>query len=105
MIGAIQKYPEYMGGTMDFSSRVTGASEGQALIKTGAEGVFAGVLFEKRQAFALKALDGQTRASQAAVHYLLNHWGVAGIEGLGPSEIRNWNNEVVGSVRVCEKRL
>ena len=49
-------------------------------IKTGAEGVFVAILPEKGLGIALKVLDGNSRASEAAIAHLLVRAGVLGVE-------------------------
>jgi L-asparaginase II len=102
IIRAMQKYPELVGGTEDFTSQVIKACGGRAVIKTGAEGVFLGMIFENKIGFALKALDGHSRASQAATAYLLRKWG--GLSHWENPPVRNWKGDIVGSVQVIEKQ-
>jgi hypothetical protein len=52
------------------------ACEGRAALKTGAEGVFVGILPEQGLGIALKITDGATRASEAVIASLLVRLGV-----------------------------
>ncbi|MDG4647014.1 asparaginase [Roseibacterium sp. SDUM158017] len=76
LTGAMMAHPEYVAGEGQACTRLMRAMEGRAAIKTGAEGVFAAIVPEKRLGIAVKIEDGATRASEAAIARLLVGAGV-----------------------------
>lgn len=110
ILRAVKNFPFYLSGSDNFATAVIEKSQGRAIVKGGAEGVFCGVLPEKRLAFAVKACDGASRAAQAATASLLLQLG-----GLNEAEFKslakhtlpsvtNWNGDVVGQIRIAKGR-
>lgn len=108
ILHAVKTYPFYVSGSDNFTTDVIEKTQGRAIIKGGAEGVFCGVLPEKRVAFAVKASDGAGRAAQAVTAALLLQLG-----GVTESEFKalskhtqapvtNWKGDVVGQIRVAK---
>lgn len=108
LLRAAKAFPFYIGGSGNFATDVIEKSQGRAIIKSGAEGTFCGVLPEKRVAFAIKAADGAARAAQVATASLLLQLG-----GLSESEFKalakhtmptvtNWKGDVVGQMRIAK---
>ncbi|MFS4457615.1 asparaginase [Bdellovibrio sp. HCB2-146] len=108
VLRAVKAYPFYVAGSDDFTTSVIEKSQGRAIIKGGAEGVFAGVLPEKKLAFAVKTADGAGRAAQVATAALLLQLG-----GLTEAEFKslskftmpsvtNWKGDVVGQLRIAK---
>ncbi len=73
---AISAEPFMMAGTGRFCTRINGALAGVAQVKTGAEGVFCGMLPTLGLGVALKIWDGAARAAEVAMATLLGHLGV-----------------------------
>ena len=73
---AMNAEPFFMAGTGRFCTRVNGALPGMAQIKTGAEGVYCGMLPTLGLGVALKIWDGATRASEVAMATILRHLGL-----------------------------
>lgn len=103
---SIAQEPHYIAGKDAFCTDVISTSQGRALVKVGAEGIYAAILSEKGVVFALKAKDGAFRACEVATGYLLKKWG-----GLSDSEfnslskhtmptLKNWAGQEVGKVVV-----
>lgn len=69
------------------------------LLKTGAEGVFFGVLPERALGFALKTRDGAVRAANAAVAAVLEHLDIVP-PGTSRSALRNKAGDEVGEMFV-----
>ncbi len=67
--------PFFVAGTERFDTVVMEATGGNALIKTGAEGVYCACLPELGLGIALKVDDGAGRASEVAMAALLDHVG------------------------------
>jgi L-asparaginase II len=65
-----------MAGTGRFCTRVNAALPGVAQIKTGAEGVFCGMLPTLGLGVAIKMWDGAGRAAEVAMATLLDQLGV-----------------------------
>lgn len=108
IIHAMRTYPFYVSGSGSFNTDIIEKSQGRAIIKGGAEGVYCGVLTEKKVAFAIKVADGATRASQIVAATLLLQLG-----GLNENEfkalskhtqpvITNWKGDVVGQIRIAK---
>lgn len=106
ILEAVRKNSFYIGGSEDFSSRIVAGSEGKAIVKVGAEGVFCGVIPEKGLGFSLKAIDGAGRAAEVACAFLLKELG-----GLTETQfktlglftqpvVKNWKGDVVGQIRI-----
>ncbi|WP_415061912.1 asparaginase [Bdellovibrio sp.] len=108
ILRAVKAFPFYVSGSDNFTTAVIEKSQGRAIVKGGAEGVFCGVLPEKRVAFAIKASDGAGRAAQVAAASLLLQLG-----GLNEAEFKalakytmpsvtNWRGDVVGQMRIAK---
>ena len=102
---ACTKHPHLIAGTKRFDTNVMELLGHKALIKTGAEGVYAGMIPSLGLGIALKCEDGTTRASEAMMASALA--AVLGEEKdqLAPylaSTLKNRNGWPVGSVRVVD---
>jgi L-asparaginase II len=73
---AMSAEPFMMAGTGRFCTRINQALPGVAQVKTGAEGVFCGMLPTLGLGIALKMWDGAGRAAEVAMATLLGHLGV-----------------------------
>ena len=98
LYAAMQAEPFMVAGTGRMCTRIMEASSGLA-VKTGAEGVFSGVHVESGLAWSLKARDGATRASEAAVLWLIRDLGFA--VDVDDEVLRNHAGREVGTVRVA----
>ncbi|WP_413293407.1 asparaginase [Bdellovibrio sp. HCB185ZH] len=100
--------PFFVAGSDDFATSVIQKTQGRAIIKGGAEGVFAGFLPDKKVAFALKVADGAGRAAQFAASQVLLHLGGMNLdEGKALSKftqphITNWKGDNVGTLRIAK---
>lgn len=105
---AMAAEPFMVAGSGRFCTRAMEATAGRALVKTGAEGVFAAALPELGLGVALKAEDGAGRASQAAMAYLLDRLGAlddgarAALADLLEPSVDNRVGKLVGRIRVAE---
>ncbi len=108
ILSAVANNPFYLSGSDNFATEVIQKTKGRSIIKGGAEGVFCGVLPEKKIAFAVKAADGAGRAAQVATAaVLLNFGGMTAEEFTSLSKytqpvITNWSGESVGQIRVAK---
>lgn len=73
---AMMQHPDLVAGEGRACTRLMRAAAGRAAVKTGAEGVFVGILPETGHGIALKIADGATRASEAVMAALLVRAGV-----------------------------
>jgi len=106
ILDAIKKHPEYLSGMNDFAHKVIEVSHGRAIVKTGAEGAYAGIMPQQGLAFAVKVIDGNARAAEVACLHIFKRYGA-----LAPAELDklkdfveppvfNSRNEKVGVIRV-----
>ena len=72
---AMMAHPELVAGEGRACTHIMRACAGRAAVKTGAEGVFVGILPEAGLGIALKIDDGATRGSEAAITALLARYG------------------------------
>ena len=73
---AMRKHPELVAGNGRACTELMRATDGQAAIKTGAEGFYVAILPGKKLGVALKIADGTTRASECAMAAILVKLGV-----------------------------
>ena len=100
--------PFMVAGSGRFCTRVNGALPGVAQVKTGAEGVFCGMLPTLGLGVAIKMWDGAARAAEVAMASLLSHLGVlpqAQYEDLLHPPIKNVVGLLVGEMRPAKSWL
>lgn len=107
LVDSMRSYPEMVAGEGRACTKLMRAMQGKVAVKTGAEGVFVAILPEQGLGIALKAQDGATRASEAAITALLVHLGVLDrdapvVSDLLTGPIRNWRGMVTGEMRPAE---
>ncbi len=73
---AMIAYPALVAGEGKCCTDLMRAADGQAAVKTGAEGVYVAILPQQKLGIALKISDGATRASECAIAMLLVRMGV-----------------------------
>ena len=101
---AMASEPFLIAGTDRFDTRVIEATDGCALMKSGAEGVLCAMLSELGLGIALKVADGAQRGAETAMAQVLICLGVPGIaagdvEDLIEPKILNRRGESVGGLR------
>ena len=102
---AIATQPFYVAGSGRFCTRVIGAFGGKVLLKTGAEGVFTGVVPAMGLGIALKIDDGTTRAAEMAMMGLLHGLKLIdaktakALSGYYPVQLANRAGRRVGEIR------
>jgi len=100
---AMAAEPFMVAGSGRFCTRAIVATKGRALVKTGAEGVFCGVIPEAGLGIALKVDDGAGRASEIIMARLLRNFGALGADGaateLLEQTLHNRAGTEVGHVR------
>jgi L-asparaginase II len=101
---AMIAHPENVAGRGRLCTALMRAAP-HLLVKTGAEGVFAGAWPERRLGFALKVEDGAGRAAEVALLALLRHLGAldeptqATLAAFGEPETRSRAGAHVGLIR------
>ncbi len=108
ILGAITAHPEMIAGTGRCCTALIKHTSGKVMVKTGAEGVFAGCIPDRGLGFALKIDDGASRGSEVALGALLKK--LDAIESdldapLAPwfrPEVRNSQDWVTGSIEPAE---
>ncbi len=106
LIEACMAEPFYVAGTGRTCTKLMEISPGKIFAKTGAEGVFVGILPEKGLAIAVKCEDGTTRAAEAMIASLLaRYFGSdsaerAALDAMANRSLKNWNGIHVGDIRV-----
>ncbi|PRX37041.1 asparaginase [Meinhardsimonia xiamenensis] len=73
---AMVAHPELVAGEGRACTRLMRAMGGRAAVKTGAEGVFAAIIPERRMGVAVKISDGATRGSEAVIAAVLIRLGM-----------------------------
>lgn len=102
---ACTRHPEMVAGTGRFDTQVMRAFGNRVLLKTGAEGVYAGMIPSLGLGVALKCEDGNTRASEAmmaAVLAALFDDGATLLADRLDALLKNRNGWTVGAVRPVE---
>jgi len=105
---AMNAEPFMVAGTGRFCTKVNGALSGVAQVKTGAEGVFCGMLPTLGLGIAIKMWDGAGRAAEVAMAALLDHLGVlpaADKQALENPAIKNVVGLLVGEMRPAKSWL
>lgn len=99
LLEAMVGRPHLVAGSGHECTRLMLATEGRAAVKNGAEGVYCGVELTSGRAFALKAVDGASRAAETAAAWILDRWGL--LDDAPPRELTNWSGAVTGEMRVA----
>lgn len=77
ILAAMTSYPELVAGTGRACTALIRAAQGRAVVKVGAEGVYAGMIPARGLGIALKIDDGAGRAAETAIATILLRLGVA----------------------------
>ena len=107
LVDAMAEHPLLIAGEGKACSEMMRAMEDKVVIKTGAEGVYIGILPDQNIGVALKIEDGATRASEAVIAAILVRLGVADaahplIKKRLNAEQRNRRDVLVGHIQVNE---
>ncbi|WP_425051893.1 asparaginase [Psychromarinibacter sp. S121] len=86
---AMMAHPSLVAGEGRACTELMRALDGRGALKTGAEGVFVGILPELGMGLALKIADGATRASECALAAILVRLGV--LDRNHPATIKRMN--------------
>lgn len=105
---AMNAEPFMVAGSGRFCTRINEALPGVAQVKTGAEGVFCGMLPTLGLGIAIKMWDGAGRAAEIAMATLLGHLGVLSVtqkEELQHPPVKNVVGLLVGEMRPAKSWL
>ncbi len=95
---AMTNQPFYIAGTGRACTEMILSTRGEAIVKTGAEGVFCAVVPDQKIGIALKARDGASRAAATALTWLLAEFGVT--ERKEPQLLTNHAGQEIGEIHV-----
>lgn len=103
IVRAMIAHPELVAGTGRACTILMRACAGRAAVKTGAEGVFAGIVPGAGLGIALKIDDGAGRAAETAMAALLDKLGLLGADAAAReiliAPVKNTRNAIVGERR------
>ena len=106
LVEAMAAHPVLFSGEGRACLALTTATEGRAVVKTGADGVFTGICPEKGVGFCLKIDDGNVPACETLCAGLLVRIGA--LDAAHPTarhylgtKVTNWNGETTGMRSVC----
>jgi len=107
LVEAMLAHPELVAGEGRACTELMRAMKGRAVVKTGAEAVFVGIVPERGLGIALKVSDGGTRGAEAAIAALLVHLGLLGesdpvVRKYLTGPLRNWRGLETGELRRAE---
>ncbi|MEH6445636.1 MAG: asparaginase [Oceanospirillaceae bacterium] len=108
ILKSIAAHPEMLAGSERCCSAVIKETAGKAIVKLGAEAVYAGVIPSLKLGFALKIDDGTIRASEVALGALLKKVGAVteqeqhNLVDFFQPVIRNSLNVVTGEIRASK---
>ena len=106
LVDAMRTHPVLFSGEGRACLALTTATEGRAVVKTGADGVFTGICTEKGFGFCLKIDDGNVPACETLCAALLVRIGA--LDAAHPTaqhylgtKVTNWNGETTGMRSIC----
>ena len=109
VLRAVAGHPELVAGSGRCCTAVIRETHGRVLVKTGAEGMFSGVVPESGLGFVLKVDDGAWRGSEVALGGLLSALGLlddSEAEALQPwfrPDVVNSQGKVTGRIEAPER--
>ncbi len=109
VVRAMVTFPELVSGTGRACAILMGACGGRAAVKTGAEGYYAGIIPERGLGIAIKMDDGAARASETAIAFVLDGFGLLGNDKpareMLDAPVLNTRGETVGARRAARALL
>lgn len=95
--------PFYVAGTDRYCTRIMTELNKRGLVKTGAEGVMFAGIPELKIGVVIKVHDGNLRASEVAMSWILNELGLlspAAWEQYSQIPVKNWNQILTGKIQI-----
>lgn len=110
LVEAMAAHPVLVAGEGRGTTRLIQACQGRAVVKSGAEGVFAAILPGRGLGIALKIDDGAGRGAEAAMAALLARFGALErghpvFAALADAPLRNWRGIPHGHLRASAALL
>jgi L-asparaginase II len=110
LVEAMAAHPVLVAGEGRATTRLIQACQGRAVVKSGAEGVFAAILPGRGLGIALKIDDGAGRGAEAAAAALLARFGALErghpvYAALADAPLRNWRGIAHGHLRASRALL
>ena len=101
LFNAMVAEPFYVAGTDRHCTRVMQAYGNQVACKTGAEGVFGAAIPSLGYGVAIKALDGNARAAEIALNYVLDSLAIKPVDSSFTiqRDLYNRNGLLVGQIK------
>ena len=109
LVNSILENPEFIGGTVSFDTKVIKASKGKIFCKSGAEGVFLFVDFQKEISGVIKITDGNERAIPIAILNIFKKFKVMSkvelknLEKKEKFELKNHADRNIGCISLTMK--
>ena len=109
LVNSILENPEFIGGTVSFDTKVIKASKGRIFCKSGAEGVFLFVDFQKEISGVIKITDGNERAIPIAILNIFKKFKVMSkvelknLEKKEKFELKNHSGRNIGCISLTMK--
>jgi L-asparaginase II len=106
LFSAFVKHPLLTSGTGHYCSDLIAETKSRVLIKDGAEGVMVAAIPELKLAMALKAQDGNSRATELCTSLILERLGLLSKSSpfLTP-KIHNWNQMETGHLSISNRSV
>jgi L-asparaginase II len=116
ILAAVREHPTLIAGPKTADAKVIELSDGDVIIKTGAEGVYTALVFDKGLSIVVKCRDGATRGARAGLYFMLERYQIFNTparrerkdelygalrEQLLPN-IKNWAGQEVGKIQYEE---
>jgi L-asparaginase II len=105
IVNAMMTYPELVSGTGRADAILMRAAKGQAAVKAGAEGYFAGIVPDRGLGIAIKIDDGAGRAAETVIAAVLVRLGLIGDDAAAQALVRgpvlNTRAAMVGEKRAA----
>lgn len=103
VVQAMQQYPDLIAGPTRFCSGIIRLTQGEVLVKMGADGVFSAAVPKRKWGLALKIDDGNLRAAEVALISLLVRLKIIPDSSLLTNylefSVYNWNGQIVGKIQ------
>lgn len=103
VVRSMQQHPFFVAGTERFCTDIIEKTNGEVLVKMGADGVFSASVPKRKWGIALKIDDGNLRAAEISLLHLLVRLQIIsntnGFTNYLEFPIHNWNGNIVGKIQ------
>lgn len=116
ILAAVREHPSLIAGEKAPDAKIIELSDGDVITKTGAEGMYTALVFDKGLSIVVKCRDGSTRGARAGLYFMLERYQIFNTparrerkdelygalrEQLLPN-IKNWAGQEVGKIQYEE---